>query len=70
MRLWLARQPAFSASRAALAGGLEQQAGTQAGHLLQHLAEDSLGGEQVVYLGADALGGRYSCSHRVWILLR
>ena len=37
-----------------LEGGLEQQASSQAGHLLEHFAELALGGEQLVYLCADA----------------
>ena len=36
---------------------LQQQPGSEAGHLLQGLAEGSLRGEQVVDVGADALGG-------------
>src|SRR6266542_3738668 len=46
-----------------LQGRLQQQPGAQAGHFLQGLTEVSLGGEQVVDVGADALGGRYSCRH-------
>jgi hypothetical protein len=36
-------------------GGLHDQAHAQAGDLLQNLAEVSLGGEQLVDLGADTL---------------
>ena len=35
--------------------GLHQHAHAEAGHLLQHLSEVTLGGEQVVDVGADAL---------------
>ena len=35
---------------------LQQQPGTEAGNLLQDVAEVALGGEQLVDLSADALG--------------
>jgi len=38
-------------------GGLQQQAGAEPGDLFQQLAEVAVGGEQLVDLGADALGG-------------
>lgn len=38
-----------------LDGSLHQQAHPEPGHLLQHLAQLTLGAEQVVYLRADAL---------------
>jgi len=46
-----------------LDGGLQEQAHAEAGHLLQHVAEVTLGGEQVVNVGADALDGGYSGGH-------
>ena len=46
-----------------LDGGLHEQAHAEAGHLLQYVAELPLGTEQVVYLGADTLDGRYSYGH-------
>jgi hypothetical protein len=38
--------------------GLDDQAHAQPGDLLQHLPEVLLGGEQLIDLGADALGSR------------
>ena len=39
------------------------QAHAEPGHLLKDLAEVTIGGEQVVDVGADALDGGYSCGH-------
>ena len=49
-----------------LEGALQQQAGAEAGHLLQGVAELAfLAGlaEEVVDLRAELVGGRYSCGH-------
>src|SRR5512133_1705146 len=43
--------------------GLQQQAGAEPGDLLKSLAKVTVGGEQLVDLGADALHRRYSCGH-------
>ena len=49
--------PAQELGDLGLDGGLHQQAHPEAGHLLEDLAELTLGGEQVVDVGADALDG-------------
>ena len=46
-----------------LEGRLHEQANAQVGHLLQDLAELTVGGEQLVDVGADALDGGYSFRH-------
>jgi hypothetical protein len=43
--------------------GLQQQAGAEPGDVFQDLAEITVGGEQLVDLGADALHRGYSCGH-------
>lgn len=63
LRAALVAVPAQELGHLGLEGGLEQEPRRQAGDLLEHMAEVTLGGEQLVNLCADALGGRYSCSH-------
>jgi hypothetical protein len=43
--------------------GLDHQTHTEAGGLLQRLGQRLTGGEQLVDLGADALGRGYWCGH-------
>jgi hypothetical protein len=50
--------PAEELADLGLQRGLHHQPHTQPGDLLQDLAEVLLGGEQLVDLGADALGSR------------
>jgi len=40
-----------------LEGRLHEQANPQAGHVFEDVAEIPVGGEQMVDVGADALGG-------------
>ena len=54
--------PAQELGDLGLQRGLDEQAHPEAGDVLEDLAKLTLGGEQVVDLGADALGGRYSGS--------
>jgi hypothetical protein len=44
-------------------GGLHQEADAQMGHFLEDLAELTVGGEQLVDIGADAFYGGYSFRH-------
>ena len=46
-----------------LEGTLHQKADAQVGHFFQDLAELTLGVEQLVDVGADALDGGYSFRH-------
>jgi hypothetical protein len=43
--------------------GLHQQLRTQPGHLLKDLGQLTIRGEQLVDLGANTIGRRYSCRH-------
>lgn len=43
--------------------GLHQETNAQMGHLFENLAEITVGGEQLVDVGADALDGGYSVRH-------
>jgi hypothetical protein len=44
-------------------GGLHQEAHAEMGHFLEDFTELTLGGEQLVDVGADALDGGYSFRH-------
>jgi len=61
--------PAQELGDLGLDGGLHEEAHADAGYLLQHVAEITLGGEQVVDVGADALDGGYSSGHGCGVLV-